>query len=64
MRAPVVDAVPGGVVLIGDLFDPPGVVDGIFPQKVTGELVEGHNGSLASTQVLEESLWHHQHDWH
>ena len=56
MCAPVIDAVPGGVVLVCDLFDPPGVVGRILPQKMIGQLVEGHHCTLASAQVLEERL--------
>lgn len=61
MCAPIIDAVPGGVVLVCDLFDPPGVVGRILPQKMIGQLVEGHNCTLASAQVLEERLLNNQH---
>lgn len=54
--APIVDALPGSVVFICDLFNPPGVVGGVLLQKMTGQLVEGHNCSLAAAQVLEERL--------
>lgn len=43
-------------MLVCDLFNPPGVIGGILLQKMSGQLVEGHDWSLASTQVLEESL--------
>lgn len=59
--APIVDTVPGSVAFICDLFDPPGVVSGILLQKMIGQLVEGRNCSLASTQVLEEGLKNNQH---
>ena len=53
---PVVDAVPGGVVFVRDLFDPPGVVDGILPEELIGQIVEARHAGLASTQVLQEGL--------
>lgn len=56
VHAPIVDAVPGGVVFICHLFDLPGVIGGIFPQKMMGQLVEGRDCSLAPAQVLEECL--------
>lgn len=59
--APIVDAVPGSVVFVGDLFDPPGVVSRILPQKVIGQLIEGRNCRLASAQVLEKHLHSNQH---
>lgn len=58
---PIVDAVPASIVFICYLFDLPGVVSRIFPQKMIGQLVEGRDCSLASAQVLEERLWSHHH---
>lgn len=54
--APIVDAVPGGIVFVCELFDPPGVVGRILLQKMIRQLVEGRDCSLASAQVLEERL--------
>ena len=58
--APIVDAVPGGVVFVGDLFDPPGVVSRILPQQMIGQLIEGRNCRLASAQVLKKHLHNDQ----
>lgn len=54
--APIVDDIPGSVVFICDVFDPPGVISRILLQKMSGQLVEGRDCNLASTQVLEEHL--------
>lgn len=56
VHVPIVDAVPGSIAFICNLFDLPGVIRRIFPQKMIGQLVEGHDCSLASAQVLEEHL--------
>lgn len=53
---PVVDAAPDSVVLICDLFDPPGVIGRILVQKMSTQLIEPRHCCLASTQVLQEGL--------
>lgn len=54
--SPVVDAAPDSVVLICDLFDPPGVIGRILMQKMSRQLIEPCHRCLASTQVLQEGL--------
>lgn len=54
--APIVDAVPRSVVFICDLFDLPGIISRVLPQKMSGHLIEGSHCILASTQVLEKNL--------
>lgn len=61
--APVVDGVPGCVVFVCDLFDPPGVISRILPKEMTGKLIEGCYGGLPSTQVLEERLQSNHHKY-
>ena len=43
-------------MLVCDLLDSPGVVRGVLPQKVIGQLVEGGHRGLALAQVLKEGL--------
>lgn len=52
--APIVDGIPGGVVFFRDLLDSPGVISGIFPQQMIGQLIESCHSGLASAQVLEK----------
>lgn len=54
--SPVVDAAPDSVVLICDLFDPPGVIGRILMQKMSRQLIEPCHCCLASTQVVQEGL--------
>lgn len=56
VRPPLVDAVPGYVVFLCDIFDPPCVVSGILSQELIGQLVKGYHGTLTSPQVLQEHL--------
>ena len=43
-------------MFVRDLFDPPGVVDGILPEQLIGQIVEACHAGLASAQVLQEGL--------
>lgn len=54
--SPVIDAAPDSVVLICDLFDPPGVIGRILMQEMSRQLIEPCHCCLASTQVLQEGL--------
>lgn len=56
VRPPLVDAVPGYVVFLCDIFDPPCVVSGILSQELIGQLVKGCHGTLTSSKVLQEHV--------